>query len=98
MTGKWVKDLVIIKTFEGLKFQEAILKSVANFFDTAYRLAEPAEEALGIDGFIGDKPVSIKPTTYEIKKSLAEVIEAPIIFYEKVKDGIKVTFDEELMD
>jgi MjaI restriction endonuclease len=97
MVERWVKDLVIIKTFIGLKFQEAILKSVANYFNTTYRLSEPAEEATGIDGFVGDKPVSIKPTTYEIKKSLAEVIEAPILFYEKVKDEIKITFDEKLM-
>lgn len=97
MVERWVKDLVIIKTFVGLKFQEAILKSVAQFFNTTYRLAEPAEEAAGIDGFIGDKPVSIKPTSYEIKKSLSEIIEAPILFYEKLKDGIKITFDESLM-
>ena len=97
MVEKWVKDLVIIKTFIGLKFQEAILKTVAIFFKATYRLAEPAEEAIGVDGFIGDKPVSIKPVTYELKKSLREVIEAPILFYEKVKDGIKITFDEKLM-
>lgn len=98
MVERWVKDLVIIKTFVGLKFQEAILKSVAQFFKTTYRLAEPAEEAAGIDGFIGNKPVSIKPTSYEIKKSLSEIIEAPILFYEKLKDGIKITFDERLME
>jgi hypothetical protein len=98
MVERWVKDLVIIKTFVGLKFQEAILKSVGHFFKTTYRLAEPAEEAIGIDGFIGDKPVSIKPMTYESKKSLSEIIEAPILFYEKVKDGIKITFDEKLME
>ena len=97
MVERWVKDLVIIKTFIGLKFQEAILKTTANFFTTDYRLAEPADESAGIDGFIGNKPVSIKPITYEIKKSLAEIIEAPIIFYEKVKDGIKITFDEKMM-
>lgn len=98
MVEKWVKDLVIIKTFIGLKFQEAILKSVANYFNTTYRLAEPAEESSGIDGIIGDKAVSIKPTTYEVKKALSEVIEVPIVFYEKLKDGIKITFDEKLMN
>ena len=96
MVEKWVKDLVIIKTFVGLKFQEAILKTVAGFFKTSHRLAEPAEEATGIDGVIGNLPVSIKPATYK-QKSLSEIIEVPIIFYEKVKDGIKVTFDENLM-
>lgn len=98
MVEKWVKDLVIIKTFVGLKFQEAILKSVANYLQTTYRLAEPAEEAIGVDGFIGDKSVSIKPASYEVKKSLSEIIEAPVLFYEKVKDGIKITFDEKLME
>ena len=44
------------------------------------------------------QPLSIKPITYVIKQSLAEVIEAPIIFYEKVKDGIKITFDEKMME
>jgi hypothetical protein len=98
MVERWVKDLVKIKTFIGLKFQEAILKSVANFFKTTYRLAEPAEESLGIDGIIGNKAVSIKPITYEAKNALLEVIEAPIVFYEKVKDGIKIAFDETLMN
>jgi hypothetical protein len=98
MVEKWVKDLVIIKTFIGLKFQEAILKSVAQFFESSYRLAQPAEESAGIDGFIGNKPVSIKPTTYDLKKSLAEIIEAQIIYYEKVKDGIKISFDDDLME
>ncbi len=52
MVEKWVKDLVIIKIFVGLKFQKAILKSVANYFKTTYRLAEPPEEAVGIDGLL----------------------------------------------
>src|SRR5205823_1784938 len=34
MVDKWVKDLVILKTFVGLKFQEAILKSVASELKT----------------------------------------------------------------
>jgi hypothetical protein len=79
MVEKWVKDLVIVKTFVGLKFQEAILKSIATELQTIYRLATPEEESQGIDGFIGNKPVSIKPTSYEIKKSLSERIEVPFL-------------------
>lgn len=97
MVEKWVKDLVILKTFIGLKFQEAILKSVASELKTTYRLATPEEESRGIDGLVGNKPVSIKPTSYEIKKSLSETIEVPFIFYEKLKDGIKITFDESIV-
>jgi len=94
MVRKWVKDLVIVKTFVGLKFQEAILKRVSEYLDKEYRIADPAEEAKGIDGYIGGIPVSIKPNTYAAKTMLPEAISCKIISYEKVKDGIKVSFEE----
>ena len=83
-----------MKTFVGLKFQEAILKHVASYMKKEYRLAEPDEEAKGIDGYIGDIPVSIKPQSYASKQMLPEMIGVRIIYYEKVKDGINVFFDE----
>ncbi len=43
MIEQWVKDLVIVKTYIGLRFQEAILKKLANFSGTSYRLASPEE-------------------------------------------------------
>ena len=67
MIRAWVKDLVIVKTFVGLKFQEAILKRVAAHTGKSYRISDPGEEAKGIDCYIGDNPVSIKPQTYESK-------------------------------
>ena len=90
---RWVKDLVITKTFMGLRFQEAILKKIADNNNTQYRLATPDEESDGIDGFIGEQPVSIKPATYKVMKNLSESIDIPIIFYEKKKDGISVEYD-----
>jgi len=51
---------------------------------------DPAEEAKGIDGYIGDHPVSIKPQSYESKQMLPESIGAQIIYYDKVKDGINI--------
>ena len=87
---KWVDDLVIDKTFIGLKFQEAILKRIAKMKNKSYRLSTPQEESKGVDGFIGELPVSIKPITYKIKDMLNEQIEVKIIFYEKKKDGINV--------
>ncbi len=91
----WVRDLVIVKTFVGLKFQEAILKRLADGYNFSYRLAEPEEEAKGIDGFVGNVAVSIKPSTYQTK-ILQEEINVLIVFYEKTKDGIKIMFDESL--
>jgi len=71
---KWVEDLVLEKTFIGLRFQEAILKKVASIKNTNYRLSEPKEESQGLDGFIGNEPVSIKPSTYKTKNALREEI------------------------
>ncbi|WP_158211277.1 MjaI family restriction endonuclease [Myroides phaeus] len=92
MVAEWVKELVIVKTFTGLKFQEAILKTVASEKNTTYRLAKPHEESQGIDGLIGTVAVSIKPITYKVK-NLNENIEVPIIFYEKKSTGITVEYD-----
>lgn len=89
---QWVRDLVIVKTFAGLRFQEAILKKGAEIKGTNYRLAEPYEESKGIDGYIGNIPVSIKPYTYDIKASLPEHIGAKVIYYKKIKDGIEVDY------
>lgn len=94
MIEQWVRDLVIVKTFAGLRFQEAILKKGAEIKGTNYRLAEPDEESKGIDGYIGEIPVSIKPYTYEVKASLPEQIDFKIIYYIKIDDGIEVDYGE----
>lgn len=88
MVKVWVEDLVLVKTFTGLRFQEAILKKLAEDKGCDYRLAEAYEESQGIDGFVGEVPYSIKPTTYRAKADLAEAINVTMIYYEKQKDGI----------
>lgn len=93
MVEKWAKDLILTKTFVGLCFQESILKKVATLKGVSYQLATPEEESTGIDGYIGEKPVSIKPLTYKTKKMYGEQIEAEIIYYDKRKDGINIVFD-----
>lgn len=93
MISNWVKDLLIIKTFIGLKFQEAILSKIASLLNTTYTLASAEEESKGIDGYIGDQPVSIKPDTYKSKMSLQENIDVKLIFYNKTKNGITVDIE-----
>ena len=93
LVRRWVKDLVLTKTYVGSCFQESILKKIASLKDQSYRLSEPTEESRAIDGFTGSTPVSIKPTTYKTKSMLTERIEVTMIYYEKVKDGIKVYYD-----
>lgn len=94
MVREWVRDLVIDKTFIGLKFQEAILKRIAKLKKETYRLSTPQEESKGIDGFIGDIPVSIKPITYKTKNMLREIIDVKFILYDKKKDGINIDYSD----
>lgn len=94
MIEQWVRDLVIVKTFIGLRFQEAILNKVATIMNKPYRLATPEEESKGIDGVIGYIQISIKPETYKSKKFLNENIEVKTIYYKKVKDGISIDIEE----
>ena len=93
LVENWVRDLVIIKTFIGLKFQEAVLEKIGELLKKDYRLATPEEELYGIDGFVGGIPVSIKPESYKIKNSLSEHIEAKIVYYQKVKDGLVIDIE-----
>ncbi len=91
---RWAEDLVLEKTFIGLRFQEAILKKIASIKKVNYRLAKPKEESMGIDGFIDSIPVSIKPMTYKTKKALREEIKTKIIFYNKTKSGLEIDASE----
>lgn len=95
LVKSWVEDLVLVKTFAGLKFQEAILKRLSKIKGCDYRLAEPYEESQGIDGFVGEEAYSIKPGTYDSMPTLTESIEVKIIFYQKTKDGIVFEIPED---
>lgn len=92
MVKQWVMDLVIEKTFSGMYYQKAIIKRIAEIEGKSYRLSTPDEESVGIDGFIGNKPVSIKPITYNFMGRLNEVIDVKIIKYEEKKYGINVYY------
>ena len=86
---EWTKDLIINKTHSGLQIQLDVLKLCAD--GQSYRLADVEEEAKGIDGYIGDEPVSIKPNTY--KKTINaynETIPYRIIYYTNGKKGLKI--------
>ena len=98
---KWVEDLVIVKTYEGLMLQEAILKKVAEELGGEYRLSTPEEESQGIDGIIILKnkeiPVSIKPKTYVMQeRHLPEEIKGYLIVYEKRKNRIVIDYSQVL--
>ena len=95
MVRAWVEDLVLVKTYTGLGFQEAILRKLSEIKGCDYRRAEPSEESQGIDGFVGEDAYSIKPSTYESMPFLSESIDIKIIFYEKKRDGIVFEIQED---
>lgn len=90
MVRRWVMDLLVNKTYDGMYFQQAILQVLAERRQTSFRMANPREEALGIDGYVGEIPYSIKPATYRMMTRLPEEISCKMIYYEKVSNGIRV--------
>jgi hypothetical protein len=94
MVMHWVEDLVVNKTFNGMYVQKAILASLAEKKRTTFRLATPAEESVGIDGYVGETPYSVKPDTYKTMGRLSESIDVKMIYYTKTKTGLKIEVEE----
>ena len=90
MVREWITDLVLSKTFIGFRFQQTILRELGARLNRRVKDSSPSEESHGIDGYVGGTPVSIKPSTYKGKKALAEKIEVPMVFYEKMKAGVRI--------
>ena len=66
----WVRDLVVSKTFAGFRGQDAVLAELSVRFNLPLRAATAADEAQGIDGYIGSQAVQVKPATYRVKGGL----------------------------
>jgi hypothetical protein len=97
MVQRWVEDLVLYKTYTGLgRNEEAIFEKLAEEYGIEYSRSTPEEESKGIDGYLGDQAVSIKPDTYRQKSRLQEDIQAPIVYYEgyKTNNSLKLHLDE----
>jgi hypothetical protein len=97
IVNRWVKDLVLYKTYTGLgRNEEAILKKLSEKYDLRYELGTAEDESKGIDGYLGEQPVSVKPITYKQKSRLQEDIQAPIVYYEdySTTDALKLHLDE----
>lgn len=94
MVKEWVKDLVIEKTFTGLKIQNVVLITLGDHFKVEYKPSTKDEESKDIDGFIGGKPISIKPYSYKSKPELMRLIDIPIVYYNKTLSGLTIEFDE----
>jgi hypothetical protein len=69
---RWVEDLVITNTYVGMRLQDLIMRKLASDCGKPFRGSTPAEESKGIDCFIGDVPISVKPSTYKLQETWIE--------------------------
>jgi hypothetical protein len=65
---------------------------VAALEEKGWRLSTAEEESKGIDGYLEDKPVSIKPSSYKTMSALRESISVRMIYYQKAKDGVIIEY------
>ncbi|WP_339252968.1 MjaI family restriction endonuclease [Sporosarcina sp. FSL W8-0480] len=87
LVDKWLDDLLIDKTYNGLYVQKAIIQKVSEHFDVPFAVSTAADESKGIDGYIGGTPISVKPDTYENLTKLKEQIDVPIVSYKVNKSS-----------
>ena len=91
---KWVADLVVVKTAEGLLIQDAIFEYLSGKLGQPYKPSTPEEESKGVDGHIGETSVSVKPESYRSKTSTkAERIDAAMVYYKKTAKYLHVVYD-----
>ncbi len=91
---KWVEDLVLVKTAEGLLIQNAVLEHLSETFGKPHAPSTPVEESQGIDGYIGDIRVSVKPESYRSKTSTKhERFDAAMVYYKTTKKYLHIVHD-----
>lgn len=91
MTRRYIRDLVLFKTYEGFDIQETILRKLGDMYDAEVRRATASEESKGIDGYIGAQAVQIKPNTH--KDNLQETFDVPVVYYDENKTNKAMTVD-----
>ena len=95
MIREWVKDLVLVKTAEGLLIEQKIFEHLCQEFNLPHRDSTAAEESRGVDGYVGDTPVSVKPDSYESKTSTKhEELDAVVVKYKTTSKYLTIFYDE----
>lgn len=65
---EFLSNLIFDKTFVGMKIQEVILIKLSKMMQSNYTWASGSDDSKGIDGYVGNIPISIKPVTCRFKK------------------------------
>lgn len=91
MTRDFVRDLVLFKSYEGFDIQEAVLRKLGDKFGMEVSRGTATDERKGIDGYVGNQPVQVKPESY--KDNLKDSIDVPIVFYDENESNKAMTVD-----
>jgi hypothetical protein len=88
MCNDYIKEVVFNKTHFGMGGESTAIIVTAEHFNLPYRFSNAIEESQGIDGFIGEYPVQVKPADSNYKahvRNHADVDKTLVIRYEKKK-------------
>lgn len=90
----WVEEAVLKRTYAVWRIHETILKHIAKLQGKAFRQADDGEVEEGIDGFIDERPFSVRPVSHYFKGPPEEEAEqVDVVYYEKAKNGLKIYYD-----
>lgn len=85
----YILDLVINKTHYGMSGEYYAVLATAKYFNLDYRFSTAEEESQGIDAWIGNNPVQVKPHDSVAKhhvRNVADVNKTLVITYEAKAD------------
>jgi hypothetical protein len=90
----WVEEAVLKRTYAAWRIQETILRHIAKLQGKPFRQADDQESEAGIDGFIGERPFSVRPVSHYFKAPPEEQgTQVDVMYFEKAKRGLKVYYD-----
>lgn len=86
----YIQDLVFNKTHYGMSGEYHSVLAVAQYFGAEHRFSTPEEESQGIDAWLGDCPVQVKPQDSVKMHHVyngADVTKTLVVTYEAKKDA-----------
>lgn len=89
MAHRYIQELVYNKTHYGMSGEFHSVCAVADYFGKTYRFSTPEEESQGIDAFIDNKPVQVKPhdsVKMHHVRNHADTDKTLVVTYEAKKD------------
>lgn len=90
----WVEEAVLKRTYATWRIQETVLRHIAKLQNKPFRQADDQESETGIDGFIDERPFSVRPVSHYFKGPPEEKdAQVDVVYFEKAKRGLKVYYD-----